>query len=308
MQNDNKRPLQIIPIVITKKATSSEYSSEVNFTSGFKNLATEKQIQVPETVKVYETKNSDYLISRLSKARAKYIVEKYGEKTSFRTVAEYVKKLNKVIKFSTSENESSKYFLLPTGTANLSHPSKAIKYDTAWSPLQILKHLDNSSGGKFYLQYYLNGTNNPVYYLQSGFNKYFAFQHRHPFLLHYNGEFNEYIAKDAIPIISSPEAGEVICLAQGVYTISKNNNLKGLSRLLSFYPDTIFPNIPNPPQRIDTILLTPKVQKARSTNEVRPFLSNQIASNSIHSNLESSIFDYTPQNIPFLTTGLKIIR
>lgn len=307
IQTGTGKALKIIPLILSEQISHSNYDSNVNFTYGLRKLAQERNILIPTTAKVVKLSEPRVLVRRLSKKRANDIVELYDNDPSFRKSAEQVKLLNKVIKFSTTENGVSKFFLLPKGIIKIESPSRAVRHEYEWTPLRVLDKLVSASEGNFYIQFFLNGTNNPVYYLQVETNTYFAFQHRDPFLFQFNGSFNEYIARDAKPLTPIPEAGDVITLAHGKFKIEKDFDLKGLACVLCFYPKYYYSDI-NIPKSFQTVLLSPKTKKARITNHVRPFLSNKIANVALSKKkYEKEIFDYTEYSIPIIHSGIRFL-
>ncbi|MFW6116993.1 MAG: hypothetical protein ACOC6G_00225 [Thermoproteota archaeon] len=301
------RPLKIIPLLLAEKAPYKAYSSQVKFTKGLIKTAQEKNLPLPREAVVHQLGNSAQLIHSLARARAEEIKSLYADDPSFAQAADRAVKQRQVIKFSTTEQGTPQLFLLPSGKIKLQSRSRAVRYSSEYHPLQILQALRENSGGKFYLQFFLNGTNNPVYYLQIEDQKYLAFQHRDPYTLNCNGAFNQYIARDCKPIRKQPEAGDVFCLAQGQYFTSKDQQLKGLALRLTLAPDQIHPPTSQPPSSFYTLLLTPKVNQARADNQVRPFLSNKQALNILDKTQDQKqIFQYNPANTPLIHTGIRI--
>ncbi len=226
--------------------------------------------------------------------------------------AERVRQNGRVIRFSTTENGVSKFFLSPSGTIDIDSHSRACRYSNGeYSPFGIIRALDNGSGRQFFLQFFLNGTNNPVYFLQVGDDRFLGFQHREPIQLHCNGVFNKYIATDAKPLRDRPEAGDVVCLARGQYFVATDKRLKGLSRKLTLIPDKIFPPREDPPASFYTLVICPRVKKARYENRVRPYLSNAealkaMSKTSGKQDWERSFFDYSSGDVPFICNAIRM--
>lgn len=213
-------------------------NSSVKFTKGLKNLAKKYEIQLPESTEVFRITNGVQLISELAKKRAEDIIQLYNNDKYVIAAAKKALVQNKVIRFNTTEEGKTKLFLYPRGIVEVKNGSRAHRYNNGrFSPLKILGALDDGSGGRFYLQFFLNGINNPVFFLQIGEDNFLGFQHREPYELHCNGIFNEYIATDAKPLRETPEAGDVLCIAHGQYFIDHNNDMKGLARRLILIPD-----------------------------------------------------------------------
>jgi len=100
-------------------------------------------------------------------------------------------------------------------------------------------------------------------------------------------------------------------------TIYRRNNrgtcarLKGLSKKLTLIPDKIFPLRKDPPAGFYTLVICPRVKKARYENRVRPYLSNVEALKAMSKasgkqDWEHSFFDYSSGDVPFICNGIRI--
>jgi len=307
------RNLKLVALVAAVKAPPYEARSEVKFTLGLKRLAKKHEVELPERAIVAKIENGDRLIRRLAGERAKYIAKIYRNNEAIVKALYKAVSNNKIVKFATTKNGKPMLFLYPSGIIEFKSYAKAYRFHNEYrTPLEIINALDRGSGNRFFLQFFLNGTNNPVYFFQVKEDRFLTFQHREPNWLHYNGTFNEYIATDAKPIRSKPEAGDVLCLSYGQYFIS-NKKLRGLSRKIVLIPEKVYPPCKDTPAGFSTTLICPRVKKARYQNYVRPFLSNKEALETLNmvsaqNDRQKLLFDFDAKDVPFICTPIRICR
>jgi hypothetical protein len=126
---------------------------------------------------------------------------------------------------------------------------------------------------------------------------------------HLNGVFNEYIAMDAKPLREKPEAGEVLLITNGTYTVKKSN-LNGIAIKIKMTPEEPVKLNNKTLNNLHILLLTPKILKAEYNNLVRPYLTNEEAINVLEQakkeKSQNKIFDYTQEDIPLITTGVTL--
>ncbi|MHA1765031.1 MAG: hypothetical protein ACTSVK_02105 [Promethearchaeota archaeon] len=162
---------------------------------------------------------------------------------------------------------------------------------------KIFEELKNNSG-KFHLQFFINGINNPVYYLELENEIYAAFEHRFPNQLSFNGYVNKYIAEDSIPHHTIPEAGEIYCIEDGTYKTVIVSNTNIIKLVLKC----------NTGEKFETYLISPKVRRADYNNLIRPFLTIRDVRKQIQKagNNQKQIYDFTRRDAPIIITGIRI--
>jgi hypothetical protein len=304
-----RQKLNFAALLIAEKLSYGSMGQPiVRFTPGIKKLAKDHAVQLSDKALITLISNVDPLIAHLARKRAEEISTKYHGNEAILRAAKAALLKRKVIKFSSTEKGNAKLFLYPSGTIEINNGSKALRHvNGRYSPLKILNALEDGSGGRFYLQYFLNGTNNPVFFLEVKKNDFLGFQHREPNELHCNGIFNEYIATDAKPFTTKPEAGDVFCPAYGQYFVAPDRNLQGLARRITLIPDKVYPSRKDPPKSLHTLIISPRVKKARYNNLVRPYLTNSEAIKALNScSNDVSFFYFNNTDVPFICNGIRV--
>lgn len=300
------QPIHLVAAVIAEhRSRRIQSPSPVRYTPGLQRLSTKYRIILPKTPVFHYIQDKSQLITNLVQARAEAIQSLYSENKAIIQATHQALHDNKVIRFTTTENQITKLFIYPNDEIVVNNGSHAYRYSMQrLEPLELLQALDTHSGGRFYLQFFLNGINNPVLFLQIGADQFLSLQHNNSYQLHHNGIFNEYIATDAKPITTTPEAGDVICLMHGKYRIQSDPALRGTARQLTLNPDAVFPKHDTPPQSLTTTIVSPRVKKARYENSVRPFLSNREAQAAVIN--PEAIFQYDNSYCTFICTGIRM--
>jgi hypothetical protein len=307
---DEDKEIQIFPVIIGLDNRIRDIP-KYRFTKGFTKRANKFGIKInsPKIIQINKEDSVD-LIKKLALKKASYLTELHPEIPDLEQILVEEAKKGRVAKFTTTRKGEGRILFYPEGERILKVPTPAVVYDQDIQPLDIFEILQSQrTPKKFFVQFFLNGINNPVYLFEIESNRYLGLEHRKQYMKHLNGVFNEYIAMDAKPLREKPEAGEVLLITNGTYTVKKSN-LNGIAIKIKMTPEEPVKLNNKTLNNLHILLLTPKILKAEYNNLVRPYLTNEEAINVLEQakkeKSQNKIFDYTQEDIPLITTGVTL--
>lgn len=302
--SNEKGSLRIVPVILheeEKGKRSIEKGKRYRFTEGLESLLRKKEIEIdePESARI---KNSYEMKRKLAESRVEHLKKIYPEWSELHRELEEAIRKNKIPRFTTTNENETSLRLYPSGQAELEGESNAKRLNVGelGGPLGILERLDNSEEGRYYLQVFLSGLNNPTLYLETSDEIFIGFQLRDPFQINCDGGFNRYIAEDAHPLKETPEAGDVLSPTHGSFEIKEIEGFEGLARKIKLKDERNF--------KAELKIVSPKVRQARSDNLARPFLTRDEALSALSQTSENQndLFDYTDQESIFVSAGPQL--
>jgi len=136
--------------------------------------------------------------------------------------------------------------------------------------LEFRRLLEEHSGSKIIVQLYLNGPSHPKFYFKLG-NDYASFEHARssPYVLTFDGCFNEKVAFDAYPFSERTIVDQVIAPFKGYYYAERLSNSNVLK--VSMELESLEGRKSN--TRLEFYLLAPKINnKVKRSNIVLPYM------------------------------------
>lgn len=307
---DEDKEIQIFPVIIGLDNKIGEIP-EYRFTEGFLKRANKFGIKIksPKIILINREDSID-LVKKLTFRRASYLTELYPDIPNLEQMLIEEAERGRVARFTSTRRGEGRILFYPEGERTLEVHSPPVVYDQEIQPLDIFEILQNQrTPKKFFVQFFLNGINNPVYLFEIEPDMYIGLEHRQQYMKHLNGVFNEYIATDAKPLREKPEAGDVLLITNGTYTVKKSN-LNGIAIRIKMTPEEPIKVGDTALNNLNILLLTPKLLKAEYNNFVRPYLTNEEAKNMLErakkEKSQNKIFEYKQGDIPLITTGVTL--